>query len=60
MADAFSRVKSVLKNGSGKCVLLESGEARYVVMNWREYEELVNLIESLKAGEDIDITRLPL
>ncbi|MBI5147805.1 MAG: hypothetical protein HZA37_01490 [Parcubacteria group bacterium] len=58
--DAFSKIKFVLKEGCGKCVILDGDDPRYVVMTWAEYEKLVNLVEELKTGKDIDIKNIPL
>lgn len=58
--DAFAKIKLVLKEGCGKCVILDGDEPRYVAMTWAEYEKFVNLVEELKAGKDIDIKNIPL
>lgn len=57
----FEKIKAVLGTGSGKCVVLENEEPRYVVMTWAEYQKVERQIEDLKRDwETIDIDRIPL
>lgn len=59
----FDKIKFVLARGSGKCVVLQDENPKYVVMTWDEYEKMEKLIEELKKGGDfgtIDINDLPL
>lgn len=57
----FDKIKEVLGTGSGKCVVLENEEPRYVVMTWAEYQKVERQIEDLKRDwETIDIDRIPL
>jgi PHD/YefM family antitoxin component YafN of YafNO toxin-antitoxin module len=63
----FDKIKEILRTGSGKCVVLENGEPKYVVMTWSEYHKIEEEVEELKAlagkqpnWETIDINSLPL
>ena len=59
----FDKIKEILKNGSGRCVVLYNDDPHYVAMTWQEYEKLVNIIEEIKFGrkiEDVDINDIPL
>lgn len=59
--DVFDKIKIVLESGSGKCVVLDNSEPRYVVMTWAEYQKLERQIEDLKRDwEAIDINKIPL
>ncbi|MBI2037204.1 MAG: hypothetical protein HYT14_02490 [Candidatus Liptonbacteria bacterium] len=57
----FDKIKEVLRAGSGKCIVLEGEEPRYVVMTWVEYQKVERQIEDLKRDwETIDINKIPL
>jgi len=57
--DTFEKIKSTIKQGSGKCVVLEEERPKYVVMSWDEYEKLEKTIGDLKRSVDIDINDIP-
>lgn len=66
MTDTFTKVKKVLFEGSGSCVVLRKGSPYCVVMAWQEYEKFANIIEDSKDKknsrdniEDIDINNIP-
>ncbi|OGY97272.1 MAG: hypothetical protein A2128_03095 [Candidatus Liptonbacteria bacterium GWC1_60_9] len=57
----FDKIKEVLRTGSGKCIVLEGAEPRYVVMTWEEYRKVERQIEDLKRDwETVDINKIPL
>ncbi|MEK7146699.1 MAG: hypothetical protein AAB772_00395 [Patescibacteria group bacterium] len=57
--NTFDKIKITLTKGSGKCVVLQNEEPKYVVMTWQEYEKLNNLINVLKNKEELDINEIP-
>ena len=44
----FDKIKEILKNGSGRCVVLYNDDPHYVAMTWQEYRKFVNIE---KTGE---------
>ncbi len=48
--DTFGKIKKILEFGSGKAVVLdEGGNPSYVIMNWKEYERLLVVIDTLRT-----------
>lgn len=67
MTTTFDKIKEVLKNGSGRCVVLYNDDPHYVAMTWQEYEKFAKIIEAEKINqkdnqriESIDINDIPL
>ena len=65
----FDKIKEILKNGSGRCVVLYNDDPHYVAMTWQEYRKFVNIektgeIKNNKKTEEfygyIDINDIPL
>ena len=42
----FDKIKELLKNGSGRCVVLCNNDPCYVAMTWQEYKKFANIKET--------------
>ncbi len=66
MPDTYAKIKKIMDDGYGSCVVLRQGDPYCVVMAWQEYEKFANMVKDneLKNGRDnvktgIDINSIP-